>query len=899
MTARISAAGVLACCVAASAQPTQAPQTTFRAAVDVTSIDVTVVDDRGKPIVDLKPADFTVRIDGSQRKVLTAEWVPLVTAADDSKPAPPPPPAGYTSNESSMGGRLIVIAVDEPNIRFGGAMAIARTANMFIDRLSPADRVAVAGFGVGAPATVFTADRDRIKRTIARMVGQRRPSRTVDLGHNIALVEAQAIQKGDRTTLEAVQTRECQGLERSPAALDACRVQVELEAQSMAQDARNDAEQTLQSLRDLFYGLRRIDAPKTLILISEGFVLTDEATIIDLGTMAAQARTSVYALKLDTPLFDITEVRAPINPFQDRQARTEGLEMLAGAARGTLFTVAGTGETLFQRIESELSGYYLLGVESDPRDKDRRSRTVRVDVPRRGAIVRTRRQVLNAEADRPAPKTARAAVAAALGSPLLSSALPLRVASFALQGPERGRIQLLIHADVGTDYASARAMAVGYVISDKDGKEVDRKSEVTRLSPPLNGVPAPLEYTAGASLPPGDYTLKLAVAEGDRVGTIEHPIHAGLADAGDVRLSELMAGGPIDPGDQLRPTIGYQVTYGSLHGYVEAYGSSAAAATMEYEIATDADAPALLNVDVPPRAAGSDRVIFTRVMPVQALPPGKYVLRAILSAGGRSLKTLTRPFEIAPPKVLMASADGLGGATSVDAELYLPVDDAVLSPSFQKETAIARDTVDPFVERIEPAAKTSFDQGLAFLAAGDYARAETSFKQGIAPENDSTSSLAYLAVAFAASGHDAEAASAWQTALVEGDDMSQIYAWLSGALLRTRAFAEARAILEEAVGKWPADARFTKPLAMLYGTFGRGREAVRTLERYLADHTSDAGALYYAVEWLYTVHSAGASVHGKAEDAKLARGFSDAYVKAGGPNTALVKQWVDYLEKER
>src|SRR5207249_3515137 len=160
------------------------------------------------------------------------------------------------------------------------------------------------------------------------------------------------------------------------------------------------------NLRELLVGLSRIDAPKTLLLLSEGFVMNDEALIIELGTLAAQARTSLYALKLDAPLFEITEARAPINPFQDRQARTEGLDLLAGAARGTLFTVTGTGATLFDRIASELAGYYLLGVESDPRDHDGKSHTVKIDVPRRGAVVRSRRQVLNAVADRPAPRTA-------------------------------------------------------------------------------------------------------------------------------------------------------------------------------------------------------------------------------------------------------------------------------------------------------------------------------------------------------------------------------------------------------------------------------------------------------------------------------------------------------------
>ena len=80
--------------------------------------------------------------------------------------------------------------------------------------------------------------------------------------------------------------------------------------------------------------------------------------------------------------------------------------MLAGAhARHAVHGDRHRDRTLFERIESELSGYYLLGVESDPRDRDGKSHSIRVDVPRRGAIVRSRRQVLNAKSDRAAPRS--------------------------------------------------------------------------------------------------------------------------------------------------------------------------------------------------------------------------------------------------------------------------------------------------------------------------------------------------------------------------------------------------------------------------------------------------------------------------------------------------------------
>jgi VWFA-related protein len=882
-----------------AAQPPPQPQPRFQTGVELTSMDVTVVDDRGKPVTTLTPADFNVRIDGNPRRVVSAEWVSLVTPPA-SVPAAAPPPDGFTSNENATGGRLIVVAVDEPNIRFGGALGIARAANAFIDRLLPSDRIAVASFGTGAPATAFTADRARVKQAIARMAGQKEAGRTGLSSHNIALTEAIAIENGDRSTIDSVQSRECllgPGI-ASVSQVELCRSEVVAEALALARDTNREADRTIQGLRDLLTGLRMIDAPKTLILISEGFVLSDEAMIIDLGRLAAEARTSVYALRLDNQMFDLSDRRLPINPIGDRLARGEGLELLAGASRGALFTVSTAEAPFFERIEAELSGYYLLGVESDPRDRDGKAHPIRVDVPQRGAIVRSRRQILNAPADARGRRSPRQSMIAALSSPLLSSALPLRVASFSLQGPERDKVQLLIHAEVGSDYAASKVVSLGYVITDQSGRVADSRTADARLQPFVNGVPSPLQYTAGASLPRGDYTLKLAIAEGDRVGTVEHAIHAGLAEVSGVTLSELMVGGPAESGNLLQPTIGYTASFGSLHGYLEAYGTQVDAVTVKYEVAVDAHGPALMTTDAPGQLASDDRMIFSRVMPIHQLPPGAYVVRALISSARKPLTTLVRAFEVSPPKVLMASAEGLGPA-SVDAELFLPVEEAAMHPLFKRDHAIDTKTLEPFRSRVPDTVKASFDQGIGFLTTGEYPKAELSFKKAIDPDVDSTAGLVYLAAAFAASGHDLQAASAWQTALVDGTELSQIYQWLADALMRTHDYAEARAVLEEAVGKWPSDARFTKPLAMLYATFGKGREAVRTLERYLSEQPDDRDALYLAIEWLYHVRSAGAMVHNRMEDLKLAQTYALAYERAGGPQMALVKQWVGFLENEK
>jgi hypothetical protein len=269
------------------------------------------------------------------------------------------------------------------------------------------------------------------------------------------------------------------------------------------------------------------------------------------------------------------------------------------------------------------------------------------------------------------------------------------------------------------------------VITDSAGRVVDNKpADMMRLMPVMNGVPSSLQYTTGASLPPGDYTMKLAAAEGDRAGSVEHVIHAALPAASGLTLSELMVGGPLEVGELLTPTIGYQINFGSVHGYVEAYGAKTDGMTMEYEIATDADAPALLNADVPVHEVTGSRAIFTKVMPTHALPPGKYVLRAILSSDGVSIKTLTRGFEVAPPKVLLTSAEGLG-SVSVDAELFLPIDENTMTPPFQRDAAVDEATLAPFRERVAPSVKSAFDQGVVFLAASELTKAEASFKKAI------------------------------------------------------------------------------------------------------------------------------------------------------------------------
>jgi tetratricopeptide (TPR) repeat protein len=265
-------------------------------------------------------------------------------------------------------------------------------------------------------------------------------------------------------------------------------------------------------------------------------------------------------------------------------------------------------------------------------------------------------------------------------------------------------------------------------------------------------------------------------------------------------------------------------------------------------------------------------------------------------ADAAPVKTLIRSFEVAQPAVLMTSAENAGGPVVAPAEIYLPVIDTQMARPFNRDEPLRRDTVRMFRERVGPSTATAFDAGVAALEARDYPKAETSFKSALQADGDSTAALAYLASVFAAVGKDDQAAGAWQTALIEGSEIPEIYAWLGDALVRARQLSEARTILEEAVSKWPADLRFAKPLAVLYATFGQGREAMRTLERHLDGYPDDLDALALGVEWMYHLHSSGAVARSRPDDVKLARRYADAYAMAKGPQAALVAQWIEAIE---
>ena len=297
--------------------PAHAPdQPKFRSGVEVTSIDVKVVDGSGRPI---------------------AKAIP------DS-------------------GRLVLIVIDQPNIRFGGAIGHRAAINKFIDRLHPSGPIGVINLGAGARSSSFTTDRNEVKRILATSVG---------------------------------------GVPYSPS-------------------DKTSGEETGDILRRLMRAVREIDAPKTIVLVSQGLVFSEylRPSIAALEREAAAARTTIYALRLAERVQNIMRKdpdprlgpaetggpsaaeRLPDTPFPEGPAGDFGpgaveaggeLEAIAAATGGAMFTIATNADRALARIESELSGSYLLAIESTAADGDGRPHSLNVDVSRGGVTVRAGR----------------------------------------------------------------------------------------------------------------------------------------------------------------------------------------------------------------------------------------------------------------------------------------------------------------------------------------------------------------------------------------------------------------------------------------------------------------------------------------------------------------------------
>jgi len=382
-----------------SQQQPQEQSQRIRVTVEVVPVDVQVLDRTGQPVPGLGPDKFTVTINGKRRRVISAEQIRSDASDEGAGPASGSP-------ASTTPKRVIMLAVDCISFDATASREVIQSVAVFVKGLQPDDYVGLSAYPNGAEIAP-TVDHATVLRALGNIVGQRdgpglgqfnlRPSEIVDASRDIPL--------GGGDTLDAVVAREC-GFEGGG---PNCRTMLINEITSAALYYEGQSTASLGMLRNLVTRMQAYPGRKTVILVSGGIIASDTpggrpdlgSLGMQVGREAARANTAIYAMFLDTSLYDQFGAetrrgeRTAGNKGRDRAILARWLEQFTGSAGGALFTVSvGNASPALARIQTELSSYYLLGVEPADEDRDGRTHEVAVKTTQSSVTVRGRRWVM-------------------------------------------------------------------------------------------------------------------------------------------------------------------------------------------------------------------------------------------------------------------------------------------------------------------------------------------------------------------------------------------------------------------------------------------------------------------------------------------------------------------------
>jgi VWFA-related protein len=395
-------------------------QPAFRSAVDVIAVDVLVLDRAGRPVADLPSSSFEVTIDGRRRQVTSAQFVrylPEWASAPDTQPTSRA--TGSNVWPSDAPSRSFVLAIDTASFSAGESASVVQAARRFIDRLSANDMVGVHTLPHG---TVLppTTDRVAVRRALSTVIGMQTmrpgqfhltPAEVVDITAANGAMESvgRSVGRGQvaaptplemNEALRQVQLRECRTTTDQ-----ACLAGILVEADGFSRQFEDEAEESLTALEAMLATLADYPARRTVILLSGGIPISDRqgswnsdgGQARKVGQTAARANATIYALHVDHGISRsfAAEARKPgQDQVRERQLEELLLSQVSETSGGTMLSApTGTADVAFDQLLRETSAYYLLGVSPAGQDLDGRTHALKVRVPARGTVVRSRQFV--------------------------------------------------------------------------------------------------------------------------------------------------------------------------------------------------------------------------------------------------------------------------------------------------------------------------------------------------------------------------------------------------------------------------------------------------------------------------------------------------------------------------
>ena len=909
---------------AVAQDPPQQPPATVRLAVDRVPVDVSIVGDGGRPVTGLTVDDFALEVDGRSRRIVSAQYVSAVREG----PPPAASQATYSTNQA-VGGRLIMFVVDRGNIAPGRGRQAMEAAGRFLSRLSPADRVGLIAFPGASPSIDFTSNHSIVQSALTGLTGL---TDTFPTSYRIGISEAMAIVQGDRTMLNTVTQRECGGLP-SPEERDLCIRQVVTDSNGIYSNVNERMQTALSTLRAILDRLAHTSTPKTIVYISEGLVLERPSDGTSLGALAARGQVTIYALQPEVFGSDASTAREQSSPGRDKALALEGLGIISGVTRGTVFPVLANGDGAFSRLSLELSGYYLLSFEPESGDRDGRVHKIKVAVPRRtGVDVRARAQF---SIEAPVERTEDAVLKETLQAPILANEIGLKLTTYTLRDPASDKLRILMATEIDRTANPDGRLALAYSLVDERGRLVD--SQVDRqVKTPISET-GMQRYTGFIlSNSTGMHTLKIAVMdEAGRRGSVEHSFRASLTPLGELRATDILIADERTGTGSAAPAVGNDFTSGMATGYIELYSDATEVlknTSVMFEVAQDAQARALDGAAAkvqPATADAPNRRALEGTIPLALLPPGDYVMRAVITTDGQKVGQVIRPFRVGRMAAAASKAKPMTLGTRMTSARTATIPVATRTERFEPASVLTPQVVGFFVERLNvsargesnpepvveharagrfddavkalttsgPSVSSAFLGGLAAYSRGELEPAAAKFREALRLDSEFFPAAFYLGSCYAAGGRDQEAVGAWQLSLVTESEAPFIFTLLGDALLRLREADHALEILNQAATEWPDNEEVQVRIGAALALSGKRADALLRLEPYLEKHPEDVERHFFTLRLLYEARTDGRPIRSTNEDRALFAKWAAAYAAAKGPQQALVAQWQKAISK--
>jgi VWFA-related protein len=711
---RASTVLILALAIVVGEAQQQTPQRakdTLKEGVTAVLVDVVVRDRRGLPVRDLTAADFDVLEDGVAQTIGSFTSVLEGTGAGDPTTPASAPPAISTAAEGpratlnlNAGPGVIALVFDRlsPEAR---RLAVQAAQGHLGTKEETPDYIGIFGIDLSlTPYAAFTRNAYALRQTLTRL-GARASAgfNSAEQQEQKANADRQAAMAGgaaaSATAGGGPGTSAAMGTAAGEAQLAQMQSNMIRDFQIMERDQQGYA--TTNGLFAIIGTLARIPGRKSLVLFSEGIAVPAAVQRLFLGVIDAANRANVSIYTMDAAGLRAESDQAMTRDRVNQAAGfgvatgysaeggggplTRGLEgnedslrrdpraslgTLAQDTGGLLFNNTNNLRQGFERVETDLRNYYLVGYTPVNDTYDGRFRTIEVKVKRPGVTVAARRGYFAIRDPGGVPVNGWEAPAlGALEQKPVPNAFPVRAG--AMLFPERGRPGLVpVVVDLKTAPLTFQATADGKGYSsdftvlvrflDEQNQVARKVSEHYELRGPIAQIERARQgeviFYRESELAAGVYTMEAVVYDAPsgkssvRFSTVEVP----KQEPGKLRMSSLVLikrGEKVSEKDRrtdnpllvkdviLSPNLGDPVgkTSKELGFYFAVYPAQGESA-LESAIELLLNGARIAQLPMPvPAADASGRIQLVGRLPLDHLAPATYELRAVVKQGSEQL----------------------------------------------------------------------------------------------------------------------------------------------------------------------------------------------------------------------------------------------------------------------